>query len=196
MNAPDNSEKRLELVYKYFSHHMRTNTAVIVAMLEAINDGLSDDSMTEMIMESGYLLDIFDRGMSVCFNHIFNRPESSNPEKVDLHMLVKLFIDNGVTKDGSCNTDVSIPENTTIMCEPFAFKSLIHIFLHEAALVTTGKFDVKLQNNALIISPDAGFYENPPVFAIFEEILLKQGINVEYNTISITLRFSDESINS
>jgi len=196
MNAPDTPEKRLELVYKYFSHHMRTNTAVIVAMLEAINEGLSDESMNQMIMESGYLLDIFDRGMSVCFNHIFNKEESSDPEGVDLLTLVNLFVNNGVTKDGSCNAEISIPENLKIQCEPYSFKSLIQIFLHEAALVTQNSFRVRFKGNQLDIEPDKGFYENPPVFAIFKEVLARQGIATEYSKISITLRFPDESINS
>ncbi|PLX67076.1 MAG: hypothetical protein C0603_10460 [Denitrovibrio sp.] len=195
MNAPDNSEKRLELVYKYFSHHMRTNTAVIVAMLEAINEGLSDDSMTEMIMESGYLLDIFDRGMSVCFNHIFDKPESSNTEEVNLLTLVTLFAENGVTSEIRDNIEIDISQNILVKCEPYAFKSLVHIFLHEASLVSTDKFSAIFKENSLIISPDAGFYENPPAFAIFSEVLQKQGMTLEYNKISITLRFPDESIN-
>lgn len=179
MNASENSEKkRLELVYKYFSHHMRTNTAVIVAMLEAINEGLSDESMTEMIMESGYLLDIFDRGMSVCFNHIFDKSESSDTEQVDLHMLIKLFVDNGVTKDINGNVTIDLPESTMISCEPYAFKSLIQIFLHEAALVSKEKFSVVFDKNTLTISPDTKFYENPPVFSIMKEILKKNKISL------------------
>jgi len=195
MNTAESPEKKLELVYKYFSHHLRTNTAVVVAMLEAINEGLSDESMTQMIMESGYLLDIFDRGMSVSFNHIFNKPESSEPEDVNVKMLVDLFITNAVPKDGSCDALIEIPENLQIHCEPYAFKNLLQIFMHEGALAAQGSINVKYADKAIVITPEGGFYEHPPVFDIFKEILKAQGIETEFTKISITLRFPNESIN-
>jgi len=196
MNTAENSNKLVETVHRYFSHHIRTNTAVIVAMLEAINEGLTDESMSQMIMESGYLLDIFDRGMSVCFNHIFGKRESSEPEDVELKMLVDLFILNAVPKDGSCNTDTDIPENLKVHCEPYAFKNLLQIFLHEAVLAAQGSFSVRFADNTISIKPDGGFYENPEIFAIFKEVLASQGILTDYDKISIQLRFPDESINS
>lgn len=196
MDTAGGSDKRLETVYKYFSHHMRTNIAVVVAMLEAMSEGLSDESMTEMVMESGYLLDIFDRGMSVSFNHIFGKSESSEPEFLELALLVGLFVSNAVTKDGSCNVELTIPENIKVRCEPYSFKSIVQIFLHEAALNAKSGFVVIFEDNTLTIAPDKGFYDNPPVFEIFSELMKKQGITAQYDKISIKLRFPDESINS
>jgi hypothetical protein len=195
MNTAESPEKRLELVYKYFSHHMRTNTAVIVAMLEAINEGLSDESMTEMVMESGYLLDLFDRGMSVCFNHLFDKKESSEPEQIELLTLVNLFISNAVTKDGTISTNINIPSELKVTCEPYAFKSLVQIFLHETALVTQESFSVEFADNVITMTPDGGFFENPEVFQIFADLLAKQNIKLEYDNVSIRLRLIDESIN-
>ncbi|PLX70588.1 MAG: hypothetical protein C0602_03515 [Denitrovibrio sp.] len=196
MNTHAGHEKRLETVYKYFSHHMRTNTAVIVAMLEAIEDGLSDESITQMVMESGYLLDVFDRGMSVSFNYLFGKDESSEPEEIEIALLVEVFATNAVTKDGSCEVDIDIPENIKVNCEPYSFKSIVQIFLHEAALAAKSGFSVVFSKNTLEITPDKSFYENPPVFAIFSDLLAKHGITLDYDKISIKLRFPDESINS
>lgn len=194
MDAPESTEKRLETVYKFFSHHIRTNTAVIVGMLEAINEGLSDESMYEMIMEAGYLLDLFDRGMSVCFNHLFNKKESSEPERVELFKLVSHFVKNGVAKDGSRTTEVDIPENIRINCEPYSFKSLLQIFIHEADLAAESSFKLSFCDGSLEITPDREFYQNPPVFDIFRSVLSAQGIETEYNNKSIILRFPNESI--
>ncbi|ADD69457.1 hypothetical protein Dacet_2703 [Denitrovibrio acetiphilus DSM 12809] len=195
MNSTESPEKKLETVYKYFSHHIRTNTAVIVAMLEAINEGLTDESMTQMIMESGYLLDIFDRGMSVSFNHIFGKAESSEYEDVDLATLINLFITNAVPKDGSCEAVSSVPDGVKIRCEPYSFKNIIQIYLHEATLAANEGFSVTFIKNELSISPDKGFYDNPSVFAIFEDVLAKHNIETKYDKSSIKLRFPDESIN-
>lgn len=196
MNNVPECEKKLETVYKYFSHHMRTNTAVIVAMLEAINEGLSDESMTEMVMEAGYLLDIFDRGMSVCFNHLFGKKESSEPEEIALAALSAHFVKSAVAKDGSCEAVINIPEGVKVRCEPFAFKCLLQIFMHETALAAGGGFCADFNKNTLELRPNGGFYETPPAFEVFKEILAVQGIETEYSKISITLRFPDESINS
>jgi hypothetical protein len=189
-------DKQIEIVYKYFSHHIRTNTAVIVAMLEAINDGLTDDSATSMIMESGFLLDLFDRGMSVCFNHILRKAESSSPESVNLFKLISLFIDNGMSKESGCTADISIPQDTAIQCEPYSFKSLILILMHESALAAQSGLNIEFRDDTLKITPDSGFYENPPILEIFSEIFAKQGFHFEYNNNFFLLRFTNESINS
>lgn len=196
MDTAESPERKLEIVYKYFSHHIRTNTAVVVAMLEAMNEGLSDESMTQMIMESGYLLDIFDRGMSVCFNHLFGKEESSQQEEVELAMLLKLFIENAVPKDGSCEPVIDISDDLKIICEPYSLKNLIQIFTHETVLAAKPCFRVEFRENTLAFTPNDGFYENPLIFEIFKDILNKQGIKTEYNNTSIKLRFPDESINS
>ena len=196
MISSERPDKRIETVYRYFSHHIRTNTAVIVAMLEAINEGLSDESMSEMIMESGYLLDIFDRGMSVSFNHIFGKEEKSVPEPIELLFLINLFVNSAVTKDGSCTANINIPEKLAVICEPYSFKSLLQIFLHETVLACSREFTVSYSESILEMLPDKEFYENPPAFAVFKEIFSRQGITVEYDKKSIRLRFPDESINS
>jgi len=196
MISADFPEKRIETVYKYFSHHIRTNTAVIVAMLEAINEGLSDDSMTGMIMESGYLLDIFDRGMSVCFNCILNKEECSEEEEVELKKLVDIFVSKAVAEEIREGTKVDIPEKLTVKCEPYAFKNLLQIFMHEAALSSSTAFNVSYKDNCLNITPEKDFYETPAVFGIFSDVLSKQKIITEYDKKSIKLRFPDESINS
>jgi hypothetical protein len=174
---------------------MRTNTAVIVAMLEAINEGLADESMTQMVMESGYLLDIFDRSMSICFNHVFGKEESSQTEELELSVLIDLFITNAVPKDGSCEAETDVPEGLRLKCEPFALKNLLQVLLHESALAAQGKFTVSYSDHTLTMTPEGGFYENPPVFEIFRDILEKQKISMRYDNISINLRFPDESVN-
>ncbi|MGE4497729.1 MAG: hypothetical protein AB7E48_07600, partial [Deferribacterales bacterium] len=64
--------EELLTVYKYFSHNIRTSTSTIVAMMEAVKDGFDDDTgeMMELVAQSGFLLDLFDRGMSATFRYI------------------------------------------------------------------------------------------------------------------------------
>jgi len=189
MRASDSCDRRLELSYKYFSHHLRTNTSVVVAMLDVIKEGLSDDSMMEMIMESGYLLDVFDRGMSITFNHILGKKESSEREDIDLNLLIDLFLKNAVPKDGSCELLFEIPKNCIINCDGYSFKSIFQIFLHEAVLASNINVTVTFSGNELAIIPDKGFNEINPIFSIFKEIFQKNGVETVLDISFIKLRF-------
>jgi hypothetical protein len=189
MKEQGSCDKRLELIYKYFSHHIRTNTSVVVAMLDVIKEGLSDDSMMDMIMESGYLLDVFDRGMSISFNHILGKEEENFQEEIDLKLFTELFATNALPKDGSCNISITIPEGCFINCNGYTFKSIYQILLHEAALSTEKEMSVSFQNNSVSIKPDKGFNDINPIYFIFAEVLQKSGIQTELDKAVITLRF-------
>lgn len=195
MSVTRNLEKELDITYRYFSHHIRTCTSVVVAMLDVVAEGLTDESMTSMIMESGYLLDIYDRGMSVCFNHILGKPHKIELEQVDLNLLISLYEKNAVSKEGG----ISVVYDTctkSVTCDAYSFKSLFQILLQEALSSSKSELKVTLNENTLSVVPDNGYNEIQGVFSIFAEIFGRTGIVMTYDKSIINLRFTDESINS
>lgn len=191
--SPD-LKKNLDIVYRYFSHYIRTCTSVVVAMLDVVAEGLSDESMTAMIMESGYLLDIYDRGMSVSFNHILDKKHETELEKVDIGLLLKLFSKNAISAESGVSISGNI-DSCCVLCDAYSFKSLLQILLQEA--VASAKTDVRVtfDKNVLSIAPDNGYNEVQPIFSIFAEIFAETNIYMSYDKNKIDLRFTDESIN-
>lgn len=186
-------EHRLDTTYRYFSHHIRTCTSVVVAMLDAVAEGLTDDSMTAMIMESGYLLDIYDRGMSVCFNHILGKPHEIVLEKVDVRHLIELYENNAVSAESHAVLDCDISE-MAVMCDGYSFKSFFQILLQEGLASAKKSLKISREGNEIKILPDKGYNEIQPIFNIFAEVFQKSGITMIFDMSSITLRFTDESI--
>ena len=195
MSSPGSLEDQLDVTYRYFSHHIRTCTSVVVAMLDAVAEGLTDESMTAMIMESGYLLDIYDRGMSVCFNHILKKPHDLDMESVDLGHLLDLYIKNAVSAESSVQIENNVG-SVHVFCDAYSFKSLFQILLQEALSSAKKKLTVTLDSAVLTVIPDGGLNEIQKIFPIFAEILKRSGIMMEYDRSCIKLRFKDESIDS
>ena len=75
----------LSVVREYFSHNLRTSTAMVVATVSLFKFGLSDDSdsMADMIVESAYFLDVYDKGMEILFNYILGKPIRNDKETFD-----------------------------------------------------------------------------------------------------------------
>ena len=195
MSSPAGLEHRLDVTYRYFSHHIRTCTSVVVAMLDAVAEGLTDDSMTAMIMESGYLLDIYDRGMSVCFNHILNKPHDMTIEPVDVAHLIEIYEKNAVSDEMPASV-VSDITDLKVKCDSYSFKSLFQIFMQEALMSSDKELKITYSDNIIAIVPDKGFNEVQQIFPIFAEVLKRSEIDMTYDKSSIQLRFTDESIDS
>ncbi|MGE4266731.1 MAG: hypothetical protein AB7F25_04815 [Deferribacterales bacterium] len=193
MSSPEDIERRLDVTYRYFSHHIRTCTSVVVAMLDVVAEGLTDKSMTDMIMESGYLLDLYDRGMSVCFNHVLGKPHDIELEEVDIALLTGLYIKNAVSQESAAVN--SRLNGVSIRCDAYSFKSLFQILLQEGLASSAGELKVTHDENKIYILPDKGYNEIQPIFTIFAEIFERTGIVMSYDKTSIILRFHDESIN-
>ena len=191
-SAPE-LERRLDITYRYFSHHIRTCTSVVVAMLDAVAEGLTDDSMTAMIMESGYLLDIYDRGMSVCFSHILNKPHNVELEEVDMDHLTELYIKNGVSPESPMVTHHL--KGVHVTCDAYSFKSLFQILMQEGLASSRDELKIVHDENKIFIIPDKGYNEIQPIFSIFAEIFERTGIVMSFDKSSIILRFQNESIN-
>ncbi len=195
MSTPGRLEHQLDVTYRYFSHHIRTCTSVVVAMLDVVAEGLTDDSMTAMIMESGYLLDIYDRGMSVCFNHILGKTHETEIEQVDIGHLLELYIKNAVSEETPAEIIHNI-EGMHLRCDAYSFKSIFQILCQEGLASAKKQLRINRSGSTLSISPDNGFNEVQQIFEIFAEVLKKSGIIMEFDKTSITLRFTDESIDS
>src|SRR6056297_967646 len=86
----------LRLAYEYFSHHIRTSSSTIVATLEAVKDGLADDpdEMLNIVTESGFLLDLFDRGLCVAISIASGDELPARSERINVGRLSEHFFEH------------------------------------------------------------------------------------------------------
>lgn len=183
--------------YKYFSHHIRTATSSIVALTEAMQDGLMDDSaeMAEMVAQSGFLLDLFDRGMSATFryiiaNEIDKRDDETDIGKLTEHLLEKTCVLSDVPET---ELELDIAADFKVRNNAYILKSIFLITLYEAIKTSSGKLEIKGEFPVLNIKTDKEFAGFPEIIQIFSEMFRQVGIKLEYDTNSISLRFDYEN---
>ena len=182
-----------QVVYKYFSHNIRTSTATIVAMLEALKDGLGDDAdeMMSMITESGFLLDLFDRGLSSCSNYILSGEISGVQDRINLHRLVNRFLDE-VTyfqDTGAERPEIDIPDDFEVDDTSYIFKTLFQIILFEASKTCADCMKISLRQGQLSVRCANLFTENPEILKLFIEMFTAVGIEAGYDGEIYNMRF-------
>jgi hypothetical protein len=188
----------LLMVYKYFSHNIRTSTSTIVAMMEAVQDGFDDDSgeMMELVAQSGFLLDMFDRGMSATFryliaNEIEKRDDEVNIGKLTEHLLEKTCV---IAETPETDLELNIDENFCVRNNAYLLKSIFLITLYETVKSSSGKVEITGTSPLLTIRSSNGFANFPEIIQIFSEIFCQVGILLKYDTNSLSMRFDYESL--
>jgi len=184
-------KERYSLAYKYFSHNIRTCTATIVTMLEVIQDGLDDDisEMASYATESGFLLDIFDRGLSTCAKFIGDGVTGSTEDVINLKKLTMNFLNNvGMLEETPEQICSSMPDDFDIKDKGYAFKNLYQIIIYEAIRYNMQAPEFEINNKEIYIKSESFFTEMSEMFGIFIEIFETLDIELGYDGDRIYMR--------
>lgn len=183
--------------YKYFSHHIRTATSSIVALTEAMQDGLMDDSaeITELVAQSGFLLDLFDRGMSATFRYLVAGEIEKRDDETDIGKLVEHLLEKTYVLSDVPETELELDIDTDfkVINNAYMMKSIFLITLYEAIKASSGKLEIKGEFPVLNIKTNKEFAGFPEIIQIFSEMFCQVGIQLECDTNSISLRFDYEN---
>lgn len=183
----------LNIVREYFSHNLRTSTAMVVATVSMFKYGLSDDTdnIADMIIESAYFLDIYDKGMETLFSYIFGNTLRNDKEHIDPVKIAGKLIDdikNSIKTQGveiECFFDeMDIDNNNS-----YVVKTLIELILCEEIRKCESKLVIKAKDNVFTILRDKVF-QSPEIYSIFARILLELNIKFEYSSENLILRFA------
>jgi hypothetical protein len=188
----------LLLVYKYFSHNIRTSTSTIVAMMEAVKDGFDDDTgeMMELVAQSGFLLDLFDRGMSATFRYIVAGEIEKRDDEIEIGKLTEHLLEKTCVLSETPETDLEldIDEKFKVKNNAYLLKSIFLIILYEAVKTSSGKLEITGVFPLLTIKCSNGFTGLPEIIQIFSEMFAKVGILLKYDSNSISMRFDYENL--
>lgn len=191
--ADSNLIKDLSIVREYFSHNMRTSTAMVVATVSMFKYGLNDDidNMSDIVIESAYFLDIYDKGMETLFSYLFDNKIRNDKEQFDpLKIALRLIEDvkNSIKTQGveiECFFDEMNINNTN----SYAVKTLIELILCEEIRKSESKLTLKAKNKTFTIIREK-HSDLPEIYSIFARFLQELNIQFIYDNETLTLRFA------
>lgn len=188
----ENLIHNLSIVREYFSHNMRTSTAMVVATVSIFKFGLSDDTdnMTDMIIESSYFLDVYDKGMEVLFNYVLNKPIKNEREKFDPVKITGKVIEDLRCSIQEQNIKVSCiyDEMNPVKTNSYIAKTLLELILCEEIRKCSSELSIHSRGDVLTIKKSYNT-DIPDIYQIFKNILAEVEIDFTYTSDSVSLRF-------
>ena len=188
----ENLIHNLSVVREYFSHNMRTSTAMVVATVSIFKFGLSDDTdnMTDMIIESSYFLDVYDKGMEVLFNFVLGKPIKNEQEKFDPVKITGKVIEDLRCSINEQNIKVSciFDEMSDVKTNSYIANTLLELILCEEVRKCSSELNIVSRDNVLTLKK-ANQTDIPEIYNIFNKILAEVNIEFTYTSDSVSLRF-------
>lgn len=183
----------LNIVREYFSHNMRTSTAMVVAtlMIGKCELGSGIENISEILYESAYFLDIYDKGMEICFDYVLGEPVSKElddvyPSKVINHVHSQLPM---TLEEQEVSVELNIDDFTT-KSNSYIIKSLLEVILCEEVRRAKGVLKISGSGGEYLISRQPSDFERPAIFTVFTKMFAELGIKLIYDDINIWLRFN------
>ncbi|HIZ88475.1 MAG: hypothetical protein SPF17_02730 [Candidatus Mucispirillum faecigallinarum] len=183
----------LSVVREYFSHNLRTSTAMVVATVSIFKFGLSDDTdnMADMIIESSYFLDVYDKGMEVLFNYVLGKPIRNDKEAFDPVKITGKVIEDlrSSIKEQNINVLCFFEDMKPVETNSYVAKTLLELILCEEIRKCTSDLTISSRDNILLIKKTKGT-KNPEIYNIFARFFKEFNIEFTYTEDTLTLRFA------
>lgn len=183
----------LSVVREYFSHNLRTSTAMVVATVSIFKFGLSDDTdnMADMIIESSYFLDVYDKGMEVLFNYVLGKPIRNDKEAFDPIKITGKVIEDlrSSIKEQNINVLCFFEDMKPVETNSYVAKTLLELILCEEIRKCTSDLTISSRDNILLIKKTKGT-KNPEIYNIFARFFKEFNIEFTYTEDTLTLRFA------
>ncbi len=183
----------LNIVKDYFSHNMRTSTAMVVAAVSIFKFGLSDDTdnMTDMIIESSYFLDVYDKGMEVLFNYVLGLPVGQDREVFDPAKITSKVIEGLQCSIAEQNINVSTVFNdmNKITTNIYVVKTILELIICEEIRKCTSSLSFYSKGNIFTITKSNPM-DAPEIYKLFSRFLAELNIELTYTNDSVNLRFA------
>ena len=183
----------LSVVREYFSHNLRTSTAMVVATVSIFKFGLSDDTdnMADMIIESSYFLDVYDKGMEVLFNYVLGKPIRNDKEAFDPVKITGKVIEDlrSSIKEQNINVLCFFEDMKVVETNSYVAKTLLELILCEEIRKCTSDLTISSRDNILLIKKTKGT-KNPEIYNIVARFFKEFNIEFTYTEDTLTLRFA------
>ena len=166
---------------------------MVVATVSLFKFGLSDDtdSMADMIVESSYFLDVYDKGMEVLFNYILGKPIRNDKEAFDPVKITGKVIEDlrSTIKEQNINISCFFEDMKACETNSYVAKTLLELILCEEIRKCTAEITISSRDNVLFIKKTAET-KNPEIYKIFARFFAEFNIEFTYTLDTLTLRFA------
>lgn len=183
--------KDLSTVREYFSHNIRTSAAMVVATVMVFKCGLSEDTdnMSDIISESAYFLDVYDKGMEIMFDFVLGKPIEKETDIIEPSKLINHFMAKVPLTIAEQGINFSIDtDDFKIKTNGHIVKNLIEMVLCEEARKSSGNISITCKEGVFLISKE-NKVDVPDIFELF--VRLFAALNIEFSCSSnqIQMRF-------
>ena len=179
-------------VREFFSHNIRTATAMVVATAMVFKYNLCDEeeSGVDIISESAYFLDVYDKGMDICFDFILGKPiskdfEEISPTKIIRHFESKIPL---TIKEQGANLEINLDE-FSLKSNAHIVKAILEIVLCQEIRNAKGEIVISSKNGVYSIKNHEPIGDFPEIYSIFQKLLNVLDIKLSYSNNNIILRF-------
>ncbi len=182
----------LSTVREFFSHRLRTSTALLVATATVIKHGFIDDilNIEESIAEAAFFVDVYESGMNTCFDYCLNKNLRANPEKVmpsDIikHVLSRVeFTITDATSQIECDLDDFSYEAVL-----YPIKALLEVVLCEELRAQAQHYKITGKDGLYTIVKDKKVVALPEIYPTLRKVFKAHNVEFTYDDTNITLRF-------
>lgn len=183
----------LSIVREYFSHNIRTSTAMIVASVSIFKFGLDseNDDISEIIIESSYFLDVYDKAMEIMFNYVLDKPIRNDKEVFAPLKVIEVIIENlrktikeqGVDIVCEFNNDITMSETNG-----YVLKTLLEVVLCEEIKKSDSGLTIVTEDNVITIKKHMKS-SCPDIYHLFADFFKKFNIEFDFDAENTILRF-------
>ena len=185
-------KNKLRAIQTYFSHHMRNCTAMIAASVTLISYRMTNDErkLMDEVTEAAFLLDLFDAGMNICYDHAFGVEPINFNDKYDVEAFIRHFLDQckNIMSERDIKLDLHISNPCIINGNSHELRVIINLIIYEMILQANSSFNVELNKNRLTLSTDT-YSGAPEVWTTMKEVCKKRNITFSYDDKGCVLEF-------
>jgi hypothetical protein len=182
----------LKQIYTYFSHHVRNSTAMIATSVTLLSYkmGVDEDQLFKDVIESSFLLDLFDRAMHICFQDVFGE-SAEYVDELSLKQAVCNFLEqcDSYIHEKGISVKLEMENVATIKGKVHEIRVLTNTVIYEMLKDAQDTLKLHIKGNKITIEVTKDKRE-PEIWGIFKRIFKKYGVQFSHNGNICSLEYA------
>jgi hypothetical protein len=142
------------------------------------------------VTEASFLLDLFDAGMGICFDHTFGIEPIFFNDDYDVEAFVQHFLEQckNIMSEREIELVLNINNSCVTKGNSHELRIIINLIVYEMILKSGKSLSISLNKNCLTLSADTSF-EEPLIWGTIKDVCKKRGISFIFSDKGCSLEF-------